>query len=51
MSPSPPAAVPASVYSTLYKRIPTLSPVAPIDQLAFNHTGTAYGVKCLPVTW
>ncbi|MER6158878.1 cytochrome P450 [Streptomyces sp. NPDC001868] len=39
------------VYGTLYKRIPTLSPAAPVEQLAFNHTGTAYGVKCLPVTW
>ncbi|MGW0711314.1 cytochrome P450 [Streptomyces sp. NPDC002643] len=39
------------VYGTLYRRIPTLRPAAPLDQLAFNHTGTTYGVKCLPVTW
>ncbi|WP_055522416.1 cytochrome P450, partial [Streptomyces ossamyceticus] len=39
------------VYSTLYRRVPTLRPAAPIDRLTFNHTGTAYGVGCLPVTW
>ncbi|GAA3834598.1 cytochrome P450 [Streptomyces phyllanthi] len=39
------------VYGTLYKRVPTLSLAAPIEQLAFNHTGTTYGVKCLPVRW
>jgi cytochrome P450 len=39
------------VYSTLYRRVPTLRPAAPIDRLTFNHTGTAYGVRCLPVTW
>ncbi|MFJ9582547.1 cytochrome P450 [Streptomyces acidicola] len=39
------------VYGTLYKRVPTLSLAAPIEQLPFNHTGTTYGVKCLPVRW
>jgi cytochrome P450 len=39
------------VYGTLYRRIPTLRLAAPIEQLAFNHTGTTYGVRCLPVTW
>ena len=39
------------VYGTLYRRIPTLRLAAPIEQLAFNHTGTTYGVRCLPVAW
>jgi len=39
------------VYGTLYRRIPTLRLAAPIEQLAFDHTGTTYGVRCLPVTW
>ena len=40
-----------AVYGTLYRRIPTLRLAAPIEQLAFDHTGTTYGVRCLPVTW
>ncbi|MEU5416539.1 cytochrome P450 [Streptomyces clavifer] len=39
------------VYGTLYRRVPTLTLAAPLDQLAFDHTGTTYGVRCLPVTW
>ncbi|MET7850851.1 cytochrome P450 [Streptomyces avermitilis] len=39
------------VYGTLYRRVPTLRLAAPIDRLAFHHTGTTYGVRCLPVTW
>ncbi|MGP4008547.1 cytochrome P450 [Streptomyces sp. 4N124] len=39
------------VYGTLYRRVPTLRLAAPIEQLAFDHTGTTYGVKCLPVAW
>ncbi|MBR7825699.1 cytochrome P450 [Actinospica sp. MGRD01-02] len=39
------------VYGTLYRRIPTLRLAAPIEQLAFDHTGTTYGVRCLPVAW
>lgn len=39
------------VYGTLYRRIPTLALAAPLDRLAFDHTGTTYGVRCLPVTW
>ena len=39
------------VYSTLYRRIPTLRLAADISDLEFDHTGTTYGVKCLPVTW
>jgi cytochrome P450 len=39
------------VYGTLYRRIPTLRLAAPIEQLAFDRTGTTYGVACLPVAW
>ncbi|MET7487008.1 cytochrome P450 [Streptomyces sp. NPDC005538] len=39
------------VYGTLYRRIPTLRLAAPIEHLAFDRTGTTYGVACLPVTW
>lgn len=39
------------VYSTLYRRVPTLRLAAPIEQLEFDNSGTTYGVRCLPVTW
>lgn len=39
------------VYSTLYKRIPTLKLATSIDQLEFKHDGIVYGVYALPVTW
>ena len=39
------------VYGTLFRRVPTLRLAAPIEQLAFDHTGTTYGVRCLPVAW
>ncbi|MFJ8822734.1 cytochrome P450 [Streptomyces sp. NPDC102467] len=39
------------VYSTLYKRIPTLQLATRIDQLEFKHDGFVYGVYALPVTW
>lgn len=39
------------VYGTLYRRIPTLSLAAALDELEFDHTGTTYGVRSLPVTW
>jgi len=39
------------VYSTLYRRIPTLRVAAPIEQLPFKHDGVVYGVYELPVTW
>ncbi|MFJ7998631.1 cytochrome P450 [Streptomyces sp. NPDC096310] len=39
------------VYSTLYRRIPTLRLDAPIEELEFDHTGTTYGVHSLPVAW
>jgi cytochrome P450 len=40
-----------AVFSTLYRRVPTLAVAVPLDQLAFNHDGLAYGVKKMPVTW
>ncbi|MFJ9123650.1 cytochrome P450 [Streptomyces sp. NPDC102340] len=39
------------VYSTLYRRIPTLALATGIDQLEFKHDGLVYGVYELPVTW
>jgi cytochrome P450 len=39
------------VYSTLYKRIPTLRLATDLDQIQFKHDGAVYGVYELPVTW
>jgi cytochrome P450 len=39
------------VYSTLYKRIPTLRLAASLDQIPFKHDALVYGVYELPVTW
>ncbi|KOU54898.1 cytochrome P450 [Streptomyces sp. MMG1533] len=39
------------VYSTLYRRIPTLRRAAEVDGLPFKHDGSVYGVYELPVTW
>jgi cytochrome P450 len=39
------------VYSTLYRRIPTLRLAAEVDSLPFKHDGSVYGVYALPVTW
>lgn len=39
------------VYSTLYRRIPTLALATGVDQLRFKHDGVIYGVYELPVTW
>ncbi|MET8759524.1 cytochrome P450 [Lentzea sp. NPDC004782] len=39
------------VYSTLYKRIPTLRLATTLDQIPFKHDGSVYGVYELPVTW
>jgi cytochrome P450 len=39
------------VYSTLYRRIPTLRLAAELDALPFKHDGSVYGVYELPVTW
>ncbi|MFF9645849.1 cytochrome P450 [Kitasatospora aureofaciens] len=39
------------VYSTLYRRIPTLRLAVGLDQIPFKHDGTVYGVYELPVTW
>ncbi|MEV2216020.1 cytochrome P450 [Streptomyces sp. NPDC050997] len=39
------------VYSTLYRRIPTLRLAAERDSLPFKHDGSVYGVYELPVTW
>jgi hypothetical protein len=39
------------VYSTLYRRIPTLALAQPLDELKFKHDMVVYGVHSLPVTW
>ena len=39
------------VYSTLYRRIPTLTAAAGLDEIPFKHDGSVYGVYELPVTW
>lgn len=39
------------VYSTLYRRIPTLRLAADIERIPFKHDGNVYGVYELPVTW
>ena len=39
------------VYSTLYRRIPTLALAVELDQVQFKHDGFVYGVYELPVRW
>lgn len=39
------------VYSTLYRRIPTLRLDADPKELPFKHDGSVYGVHELPVAW
>ncbi|MGW5747170.1 cytochrome P450 [Amycolatopsis sp. NPDC003861] len=39
------------VYSTLYRRIPTLALATDVEQIPFKHDGSVYGVYELPVTW
>lgn len=39
------------VYSTLYRRIPSLALAADIEDVPFKHDGNVYGVYELPVTW
>ncbi|MDT8915894.1 cytochrome P450 [Amycolatopsis sp. PS_44_ISF1] len=39
------------VYSTLYRRIPTLRLAAPVGELDFKHDMVVYGLHELPVTW
>ncbi|MGW2326284.1 cytochrome P450 [Streptomyces sp. NPDC001700] len=39
------------VYSTLYRRIPTLRLATDLEKIPFKHDGSVYGVYELPVTW
>ncbi|MFG1644001.1 cytochrome P450 [Amycolatopsis sp. NPDC049252] len=39
------------VYSTLYRRIPTLALATEVGKVPFKHDGSVYGVYELPVTW
>ena len=38
-------------YTSLFRRIPTLSLATSVDELPFKHDGQVYGVYELPVTW
>lgn len=39
------------VYSTLFRRVPTLQLARPLEELPFKHDALAYGLDELPVTW
>ena len=39
-----------TVYSTLFRRIPTLALAVPFDEIEFKDS-VVYGIKALPVTW
>jgi len=39
------------VYSTLYRRIPSLRLAAKLEEIPFKHDGLVYGVYELPVSW
>lgn len=39
------------VFSTLFRRVPTLALATNLDDLAFKHDAHIYGVHALPVTW
>jgi cytochrome P450 len=39
------------VYGTLYRRVPTLRPAVPLEEIRFKHDMLVYGVHELPVTW
>ncbi|MFD6277126.1 cytochrome P450 [Streptomyces sp. NPDC060209] len=39
------------VYSTLYRRVPTLRLDTGLEELSFKHDGSVYGVYELPVAW
>jgi len=39
------------VFTTLLRRIPTLRPAVPAEEIPFKHDRLAYGVYELPVTW
>jgi cytochrome P450 len=39
------------VFATLFRRIPTLTLAAPIDELSFKDGEPVYGVREIPVSW
>ncbi|MET9971653.1 cytochrome P450, partial [Streptomyces sp. NPDC006356] len=39
------------VYGTLYKRVPTLRPAVPMEDIRFKNDAFIYGVHELPVSW
>ncbi|MFC5745308.1 cytochrome P450 [Actinomadura rugatobispora] len=39
------------VYSTLYRRIPTLELAVPMDHIVFKTDNVVYGIDALPVKW
>jgi cytochrome P450 len=40
-----------TVFSTLFKRVPTLKLAVPFDELKFKREFYVYGLQALPVTW
>jgi cytochrome P450 len=39
------------VFGTLFRRVPTLRPAVPLEEVPFKHDMGLYGVHRLPVTW
>ncbi|MEV0382030.1 cytochrome P450 [Nonomuraea sp. NPDC050643] len=39
------------VFGTLFRRVPTLAPAVPLEELTFKPDAVFYGVRDLPVTW
>jgi cytochrome P450 len=39
------------VYSTLFRRIPTLALAGSLNEIEFKHDSLGYGVYKLPVSW
>jgi cytochrome P450 len=39
------------VYSTLYRRIPTLELTVPVEEIVFKTDNVVYGIDALPVKW
>ncbi|WP_246266606.1 cytochrome P450 [Nonomuraea typhae] len=40
-----------TVFGTLFRRVPTLAPAVPLEELRFKEHAVFYGVRELPVTW
>ena len=40
-----------TVFSTLFKRVPSLTLAVPFEQIQFKRDFYVYGLQSLPVTW